>query len=309
MNQNRKFFVIIELFYVINSRMNQNKSLLLDKSGAPLVLYHGTYYDFDYFRPLTHFGPRINAEINLREGKWKRDSNIDIAKPKIIPINISETNYPEIPDLNDHSVQNWTGILFQYMCGDQIKDYLNALEITDKTEFEKRHKVEFDKLMAAEITIPAEFDFICDAASGQISEHDIERELAAETLFDIHNRENLFMQRMILYFESIGIHGFKYKNFTEGIGEYSYIIFRQNDIHRLDKSLPPYKMPTPDGIRHITGIKNRFMMSHRPRQLSGDEKRSLLNELYRFCVFRFSEMKRKQIATAKCAKLSETSIR
>lgn len=289
--------------------MNQNKSLLLDKNGVPLVLYHGTYYDFDYFRPLTHFGPRINAETNLCEGKWKRDPNIDITKPKIIPINISEANYPEIPDLNDHSVQNWTGILFQYMCGDQIKDYLNALEITDEIEFEKRHNIEFDKLMAAEITVPAEFDFICDAVSGRISEQGIKSELTAETLFDIHNSENLFMQRMIQYFESIGIHGFKYKNFTEGIGECSYIIFRQNDIHRLDKSLPPYKMSTPANIRHITDIKNRFLASHGARRLSNDEKRSLLNELYQFYVFRFNELKRQQISAAKFAKSSGNSAR
>ncbi len=289
--------------------MNQDKSLLLDKNDVPLVLYHGTYYDFDYFRPLTHFGPRINAETNLREGKWKRDPNIDIAKPKIIPINISEANYPEIPDLNNHSVKNWAGILFQYMCDDQIKDYLNALEITDETEFEKRHKVEFDKLMAAEITVPAEFDFICDAVSGRISEQDIKSELTAETLFDIHNSENLFMQRMIQYFESIGIHGFKYKNFTEGIGECSYIIFRQNDIHRLDKKLPPFPVPTQDGIRHIIEIKNRFMTSRGPRHLLDDEKRSLLNELYQFYVFRFNELKRKHILVAQSAKSSGYSAR
>ena len=301
------FLVIIELFCVIHSCMNQNKSLLLDGNGAPLVLYHGTYYDFDYFRPLTHFGPRINAETNLGEGKWKRDPNIDITKPKIIPINISEANYPEIPDLNDHSVQNWTGILFQYMCGDQIKDYLKALEITDETEFEKRHKIEFDKLMGAEITVPSEFDFICNAVSGHISEQDIQSELAAETLFDIHNAENLFMQRMILYFESIGIHGFKYKNFTEGIGEYSYIIFRQNDIHRLDKSLPPYKNPTQNNIRRITDLKNRFIVSRGPRRLSDNEKRTLLNELYQFYVFRFNELKRKQISAAKFEKSSGNS--
>lgn len=285
--------------------MNQKKNLLLDKNGAPLVLYHGTYYDFDYFRPLTHFGPHINAEINLREGKWKRDPNIDITKPKIISINISEHNYPEILDLNDHSVKNWAGILFQYMCDDQIKDLLDALDTKDEVEFHKKYKTEFDKLMSVDITVPSEFDFICDAVSGQLSEQDIKNELSSETLFDIYTPENLFMQRMILYFESIGIHGFKYQNYTEGVGEYSYIIFRQNDIHRLDRNLPPYRMPTPDAVQYITDIKNRFMTSHGPRHLSINEKGSLLNELYQFYVFRFSEIKRQQALMANIAKSAE----
>ncbi len=301
--------MIIELFYAINNCMNQNRNLLLDNSGMPLVLYHGTYYDFDYFRPLTHFGPRINAETNLREGKWKRNPNIDITKPKIIPINISKNNYPEIPDLNDHSVKNWCGILFQYMCSEQIKDFLVALDTKDEVEFQKKYKAEFDKLMSVDITAPSEFDFICDAVSGRISEQDIKSELASETLFDIYTSENLFMQRMILYFESIGIHGFKYQNYTEGVGEYSYIIFRQNDIHRLDRTLPPYRMQAPDAVQHIADIKKRFVATHVARVLADDDKQALLNELYQFYVFRFSELKRQQMLVAKSANSSGHSAR
>lgn len=276
--------------------MTTKKNLLSDENGKPMVLYHGTYYNFDYFRPLTHFGNKFNAERNLKEGKWKRDPNIDINKPKIIPVNISNYRYPEIPDLNDHSVANWKGILFQYMSDQQIKDFLNAMEISDEGEFQQRYKVEFDKLMNSKITVPPEFDFVCEPVSSSMTGNDINEELAAETLFDIYNNENLFFQRMILYFESIGIHGFKYKNFTEGSGNCSYIMFRQNDIHRLDKKLPPYKVPKLSGIRKLIKIKNDFLSTHRPRVLSKKEKQSLLNEIYNFYVFRFNEITRKRIS-------------
>lgn len=277
--------------------MKPRKSFLSDKTGKPLVLYHGTYYDFDYFRPLTHFGNKFNAERNLNEGKWKRDPNIDINKPKIIPTHISNYTYPEIPDLNDHSVKNWIGILFQYMSGQQIKDFLNAMEISDEQTFQKKYKEEFDKLMMKTITVPTEFDFICQPISSNMTENDINEELSAETLFNIYNKENLFFQRLILYFESIGIHGFKYKNFTEGTGNYSYILFRQNDIHRQDKNLPPYKLPKLSGKRKIIKIRNEFISTHKTRILSKDEKASLLNEIYNFYVFRFNETTRNRLST------------
>lgn len=271
--------------------MLEKNKFLLGKDYQPMTVYHGTYYDFDYFRPLTHFGPRINAETNLKEGKWKRDPNIDINKPKIIPVYLSDYKYPEIPDLNDHSVKNWTGILFQYLANEQIKNFLNAMEITDESNFQEQYKKEFDKLIKATVTVPAEFDFICEPVQGNISENDIRKELSAETLFDIYNKENLFLQRMILYFESIGIHGFKYKNFTEGTGDYSYIIFRQNDIHRHDKKLPQYKSAKASDLARIAEIKTAFIKSHEQRVLSVEEKESLLNEIHEFYVFRFDEIK------------------
>ena len=55
------------------------------------------------------------------------------------------------------------------------------------------------------------------------------------------NAENLFFQRMIRFFESVGIDGFSYKNFTECGGDDSYIIFRQNNVVRTDKTLSPMK--------------------------------------------------------------------
>ena len=285
--------------------MTIEKNFLSDKNGKPLVLYHGTYYDFDYFRPLTHFGSKINAETNLNEGKWKRDKNIDINKPKLIPINITDYNYPEIPDLNDHSVKNWIGILFQYICAPQIQNLLAILKITKEKEFQEKYQIEFNKLMNSEITVPPEFDFICEPISKNMTEIAINDELSAETLFNIYNTENLFFQRMILYFESIGIHGFTYKHFTAAAGNYSYIIFRQNDIHRQDKNLPTYDLPKVSGIQRLAKIKTEFISTHKKRVLSKTEKQSLLNEIYNFYVFRFQEIKRKQLSLKSLNSLNE----
>lgn len=275
--------------------MPKKIKFLSDTNNTPLVLYHGTYYDFDYFRPLTHFGLKINAETNIKEGKWKRNPDIDINNPKIIPVLITDRNYHEIPDLNDHSIQNWKAIIFQYMCSAKIKNFLSALNLTDEQEFQKKHLIEYNKLLNSEIIVPAEFDFICEPVNKNIPKADIDKELSFETLFDIYNNENLFFQRMILYFESIGIHGFKYKNFTEGLGSYSYILFRQSDIHRQDKVLPVYKI-TKTQKNNLSQIKDKFMSSAKPRILSGNEKQSLLQELIGFYTFRFDEIKRQKIS-------------
>ena len=53
--------------------MVQNIQLLSDENRNVVTAYHGTYYDFDYFFPLTHFGTEHAAKCVLNEGKWKRD--------------------------------------------------------------------------------------------------------------------------------------------------------------------------------------------------------------------------------------------
>jgi hypothetical protein len=81
---------------------------------------------------------------------------------------------------------------------------------------------------------------VCQPVQDKMSDEAVLQELKHETLFDIHNTENLFFQRMILYFESIGVTGFKYPNFTEGPGDMSYIILRQNNVLCTDKELPEH---------------------------------------------------------------------
>ncbi len=261
-----------------------------EKTQFPSILYHGTYYDFDYFRPLTHFGSRMNAKTNLNEGKWKRDPNIDITKPKIIPVTLRNGHYDEIPDLNDHSVQNYIGILFLYTCGAQLTGFSAALDAQNRTEFERLYNNEYTRLKSTDIIVPWEFDWVCEPIVGKISDADIRDELACDTLFENGNMEQLFFQRMILYFESIGINGFKYRNYTEGPGDYSYIIFRQNCVKRLDKNLPTYPMPSSDARNKIQRKQSAFAASHSGRKLTTPQKEKLFREIYNFGTFKFDEI-------------------
>ncbi len=261
-----------------------------EKTQFPSILYHGTYYNFDYFRPLTHFGSRMNAETNLREGKWKRDPNIDITKPKIIPVTLRNGHYNEIPDLNDHSVQNYMGILFLYTCSAQVTGFSAALDAKNRSEFERLYNDEYTRLKNTDIIVPWEFDWVCEPIVGKISDDEIRDELACDTLFENSGADQLFFQRMILYFESIGINGFKYKNYTEGPGDYSYIIFRQNGIKRLDKNLPTYPMPLSDARDKIQRKQSVFSASHSGRKLTDDEKEKLFREIYQFGEFKFQEI-------------------
>ncbi len=280
-------------FYILKYHdvKNELNILLTEQDKLPLTVYHGTYYDFDYFRPLTHFGKLVNAQTNLNEGKWKRDPNIDITKPKIIPVNLCSGRWDEIPDLNDHSVQNFMGVLFQYMCGDKIADFVRVLNIRDEAEFRQQITTSKQAVLDMDIDVPWRFDWICEPVRGTMPADAIHAELGLETLFDIHNAENLFFQRMILYFESIGLAGFKYPNYTEGPGDMSYINLRQNNIVRTDKVLPQYKMPTGEQTAKLRQMRADFATAHTPRKFTMAEKEMLTAELIGFAEFRFDEMR------------------
>lgn len=265
--------------------------VLLGTDGKPLTMYHGTYYDFDYFRPLTHFGKLVNAQTNLNEGKWKRDPNIDITKPKIIPVNLQAGRWDEIPDLNDHSIQNFMGVLFQYMCGDKIADFIRVLNIHDESEFRKQIETAKQAVLDKDIDVPWQFDWICEPVRSTMTVEAIQTELGLETLFDIHSAENLFFQRMILYFESIGLTGFKYQNYTEGPGDMAYINLRQNNIVRTDRALSPHKMPTGEQTTKLRQMRADFVATHKPRKFTMAEKEMLTAELIGFAEFRFDEIK------------------
>ena len=58
--------------------MMKQTEFLSDNNGAVITAYHGTYYDFDYFFPLTHFGTEYAAKRVLSE-----NSGIKIKKPCI----------------------------------------------------------------------------------------------------------------------------------------------------------------------------------------------------------------------------------
>lgn len=256
--------------------MTQGTELLTDNNGNVITAFHGTYYDFDYFFPLTHFGTEYAAKRVLNEGKWKRDKNIDINKPKIIPVNFKRGNYVEIPDLNNHYTDDWQAIILTLLLDKSIIDVINSL--IPWKEIEQKCKV------AATKKLPYQYDFIRE----QIALDSIQQELSLENLYSQPTNENLFYQRMILFLESVGINGFTYPNFTEGGGLNSYIILRQNNVVRLDKKVPP--LPKKNNITQLKKIENAFAARYQPRQLSTSEIQAWVKKLRDFYDFKTSEI-------------------
>ena len=125
----------------------------------------------------------------------------------------------------------------------------------------------------------------------KIMKDKIQQELKNETLFDIYTPENLFFQRMILYFESLGVTGFKYSNYTEGPGDMAYINLRQNNIVRLDKVLLSRPMPTAEQMSQLRKMRADFAAAHKSRKFTTAEKEMLMLELIGFAEFRFDEIK------------------
>lgn len=269
--------------------MMKQTEFLSDNNGAVITAYHGTYYDFDYFFPLTHFGTEYAAKRVLNEGKWKRDKNIDINKPKIIPVNFKKGNYVEIPDLNNHYVEDWKAIILALLLDKTIIDDINKQAKWELIE-QKCHT-------AAKKSLPYQYDFICE----HVETKKIQRELALESLYDKSTEENLFLQRMILFLESIGIDGFKYPNFTECGGQNSYIVFRQNNVIRLDKKLAP--MIVHNNIKKLHDIESTFVRAYKPRFLSSSEIELWIKKLRDFYDFKMAEIAKARHKTELCNQL------
>ncbi|MFQ6739238.1 MAG: hypothetical protein ACLRFJ_01020 [Alphaproteobacteria bacterium] len=256
--------------------MTDKENVLCDKFGKPITGFHGTYYDFDYFFPLSHFGTEATAKTELNEGKWKRDKNIDINKPKIISAHFKNGNYFEIPDLNNHYIEDWQAIILAFLLDKTIIEDIDNLHKWD--DIKKKCK------SAAAQKLPYNYDFI----SQSIDDIKTQQEISYESLYTIPNKENLFLQRMIRFFESVCIDGFVYKNFTECGGDNSYIVFRQNNVIRTDKKLPP--METQVNNEQLQQIEQDFMKSYIPHYLTNQEKENWIKQLHDFYDFRINQI-------------------
>ncbi len=138
--------------------------------------------------------------------------------------------------------------------------------------------------LAALKKLPYQYDFI----SQSVDDDKIKQEISYESLYDKANSENLFLQRMIRFFESVGIDGFSYKNFTECGGDNSYIVFRQNNVVRTDKKLPLLRPFV--NIENLKYIEQDFVKNYISRRLTISEKEKWIKQLYDFYDFRIAEI-------------------
>lgn len=105
---------------------------------------------------------------------------------------------------------------------------------------------------------------------------------------------------MIRFFESVGINGFSYKNFTECGGDNSYVVFRQNDVVRTDKTLP--QMKTHVDTKKLKHIEQEFVKNYVPRRLTILEREKWIKQLHDFYDFRIAEIARQKEKLIQCEK-------
>ena len=200
------------------------------------VFYHGTYRDFEKFKPLSHFGslqaakrilslgPKIEVISDFNEIYFD-NTNLDFTElseqSKIIPVKLNINNTYELQDIHAlHDMSFYKNMLLYHFMYDMRLSRITKL-----------------------------YDYIAFQPFNKMKLKDVVKELLSDSLykpdksvfFDIVNRQNLFFQRMIQYFESIGIDGFHYTNNYEDKGHISYVPFRPENIIRQDIKLPIQK--------------------------------------------------------------------
>ena len=200
------------------------------------VFYHGTYRDFEKFKPLSHFGslqaakrilslgPKIEVISDFNEIYFD-NTNLDFTdlseQSKIIPVKLNINNTYELQDIHAlHDMSFYKNMLLYHFM--------------------------YDMRLSR---VPKLYDYIAFQPFNKMKLKDVVKELLSDSLykpdksvfFDVVNRQNLFFQRMIQYFESIGIDGFHYTNNYEDKGHISYVPFRPENIIRQDIKLPIQK--------------------------------------------------------------------
>lgn len=205
------------------------------------IFYHGTRKKFDIFRPLSHFGSYQAAQKIIRY-PFVKEECLDLAteqqkyefkknKPRetsslfkaIIPVKIKLRKTYELQDYTG------TGSDIKYFQGQFLYHIVNDFKINGVPEF---------------------YDYIFSQPF-QISNNAVAHELSSESLYELAkdsmffnsdqiNRYHLCFQRMIQYFENLGYDGFNYTNLHEDKGHTSYVVFRPENIIRLDGN---YQLP------------------------------------------------------------------
>ena len=261
------------------------------------IFYHGTYNQFDVFRPLSHFGSIYAAEYVLYFGCPKFETLEGLPKnmpvfcseteyrPKIIPVKLRLNNTYELQDINAlHDRKFYQSLLLFHFTKELRQRRINLL-----------------------------YDYIANDPFYKMTWKNVEKELCKDSLYlpergqyqgyssEKIDRYHLFLQRMIHYFESIGYDGFHYTNHFEDEGHMSYIPFRPESIIRLDmhnnnrvhyKSVINAKMRLEDGGRDLKYDEFCSVIKEdRYRRINSKNKLLLFKENKK-TAFRFNELKR-----------------
>lgn len=205
------------------------------------IFYHGTYSDFDRFRPMSHFGSIYAAKSIINSGSVKYEMIDGLPKPgkmyilqkifsklekkaRIIPVNLNLKNTYELQDIEAiHDKSFYQSVLLFHFLKDLGHKKLTLL-------YDYIAKDPYNKLSWNSVKKELETDSLYEPAVGKDHGYSLEEV----------DRYHLFLQRLIQYFESIGFDGFHYTNHYEDNGHISYIPFRPESIIRLDLPVQNY---------------------------------------------------------------------
>lgn len=218
-------------------------SLFLDQNN---IFYHGTRVEFETFRPLSHFGS-YPAVQECAEAPGHKGEVLDIEAdyPILIPYEIRIVGMEKIIPVKLNLGATY-----------ELHDFCGASDITYfRSEF--LYHIVHDLKMTQ---IPQFYDYIFNEPF-QMRSTDVLAELATDNLYkdatgdtwmppDETNRYHLYQQRMIQYFEHLGYDGFNYTNRSEDRGHTSYVVFRPENIVRMDMAPHQIKKRNPLKIVH-----------------------------------------------------------
>ncbi len=226
---------------------------MLMKDGQPWTFYHGTNVAFDAFRPLSHFGDALIAEAmsgdvgDCVKSEMLCSNGIDFSTTSnlklSIPVQLKIDNPVLFPG-GGASLDRFQDYFFQIMLARQLginslADYIRPYRSNDYTVSQKF------KDACAQIDFLPELRFIFDDPMNCPYDQ-VKKELALENLYPVlddspyaeqRNRYHLAAHRMIRAYESLGYDGALYRSFTEH-ERYAYpVIFRPEQVMRLDKDV------------------------------------------------------------------------
>ena len=118
-----KSYGLVDLFENISPKLKQwfGNSKVVDKSGNPLVMYHGTRTDFEEFHPWTHFGTSQAANERLKHigSAMYTGKKTKMMKDRIIPVYLKIENPIRVQDMDTNDEAT---LLNSFIKGDIITD-------------------------------------------------------------------------------------------------------------------------------------------------------------------------------------------
>ena len=191
-----------------------------------------------------------------------------------------------IPDIGIHSIDTYRNVLFYWLLSETwqtVTPLKRACELFNPLADKEKKYPRFFGEMCRRVDCLPMFYFIFNEPFALPIEQ-VRYELLLEKLYTLCQDENLnfaaeidrhhlVVQRMIRFYETKGYDGFVYKNREEDKGSLSYIIFRPDQVLRLDRvSMDvPACTPSPENETLLKDIMEKSISNQKYNRMSDDE--------------------------------------